>query len=84
MTRWNRDGEALAVPDVIVHQRGDQGPNVLVLELKKTSNPAGADCDRERVLAFREHLDYEFGALVECETRHGHSPGIRVSEWFGE
>src|SRR5216684_8613650 len=30
--RWNRDGEALAVPDVIVHRRGDAGPNVLVLE----------------------------------------------------
>ena len=34
-------GEALAVPDVIVHRRGQDGPNVLVLELKKTSNPAG-------------------------------------------
>src|SRR4051812_22600469 len=31
----NDNGEALAVPDVIVHRRGEEGPNVLVLELKK-------------------------------------------------
>jgi len=79
--RWNRDGEALAVPDVIVHRRGDTGPNVLVLELKKTSNPAGWDCDRERIFAFREHLDYEFGALIECETRPGEAAGVRVAGW---
>ena len=31
----NDDGEALVVPDVIVHQRGHNRQNVLVLELKK-------------------------------------------------
>lgn len=36
----NTDGEALAVPDVIVHRRGPDGPNILVLELKKTAIPA--------------------------------------------
>jgi len=80
--RWNREGEALAVPDIIVHQRGNAGPNVLVLELKKTSNPAGWDCDRERVLAFRTHLNYEFGALIECETRRGEAAGVRVARWL--
>ena len=79
--RWNREGEALAVPDVIVHQRGEAGPNVLVLELKKTSNPEGWDCDRERVVLFREHLHYEFAALIECETRVGENIGVRIAEW---
>lgn len=82
--RRNRDGEALAVPDVIVHQRGEDGPNVLVLELKKTSNPAGWNCDRERVSAFREHLGYEFGALIECETRANHDVGVTIAEWYGD
>ncbi len=40
-TRKNRDGHPLAVPDVIVHKRGPDGPNVLVLEFKKTSNVEG-------------------------------------------
>jgi hypothetical protein len=80
----NRDGEALAVPDVIVHERGPDGPNVLVLELKKTTNPDPRACDRERVRAFRRQLKYSFGALVECETRKDHQPGITVSEWIDD
>jgi len=82
-TRKNREGDPLAVPDVIVHQRGEAGPNILVLELKKTSNPEGWDCDRERVLAFRKHLGYEFGALIECETREGYAAGIAIAGWVG-
>jgi len=27
-------GESLVVPDVIVHRRGPEGPNILVLEVK--------------------------------------------------
>lgn len=80
----NKDGEALAVPDVIVHRRGPRGPNVLVLELKKTTNPDPRACDRERVRAFRAQLGYSFGALIECETRQGHKPGIRVLEWVDD
>jgi hypothetical protein len=83
-TRKNRKGDPLAVPDVIVHQRGDAGPNVLVLEFKKPSNPEGWDCDRERVIAFREYLNYEFGALIECETEKRHNAGIRVATWIDD
>src|SRR6266446_6240268 len=35
----DRYGRALVLPDVIVHRRGAKGPNVLVIEIKKTSNP---------------------------------------------
>jgi hypothetical protein len=80
----NERGESLVVPDVIVHRRGPEGPNVLVLELKKTSNPFSRDCDRARIHAFREHLHYEFGALIECEARAGRPPAARVVEWLGE
>lgn len=83
-TRKNREGNPLAVPDVIVHHRGDNAENILVLELKKTSNPAGWDCDRERVRAFREHLDYEFAALIECETREGEVASIVIADWFDD
>jgi hypothetical protein len=39
----NQAGEALVVPDVIVHRRGPAGPNMLVLELKKTTNRCRAN-----------------------------------------
>lgn len=78
----NEDGEAFVVPDVIVHRRGPGGPNILVLEMKKSSNPNRRGIrDYERVRSFREQLQYEFGALIMCETRRGHDPDIMVSEW---
>lgn len=79
----NEEGESLVVPDVIVHRRGEEGPNILVLEVKKTSNPCPRDCDRARIHAFRAHLGYEFAALIECETRTGREPSARVAEWLG-
>jgi hypothetical protein len=75
------DGESLVVPDLIVHTRGEAGPNLLVVELKKTTNADGPDCDRERVQAFLNDLGYQCGALVECETRPGRAPSTRV-EWY--
>ena len=81
--RRNREIEApVAVPDIIVHYRGIEGPNLLVIEMKKTSNPAGMDGDHLRLAAFREQLGYSFGALVECDTEFHHEPAIGVSAWF--
>lgn len=75
-------GEALVVPDIIVHRRGADGPNVLVLELKKTTNPNSHNSDFLRVQAFRNQLGYCHGALIECETRPRYEPGIRIFYWF--
>jgi hypothetical protein len=82
--RLNRAGDPPAVLDAIVHRRGPDGPNILVLELKKTSNPAPRDCDRIRVHAFRAQLEYEFGTLIECETRDEHVPAVRISKWIDD
>lgn len=82
--RQNRESDPLAVPDLIVHRRGPTGPNVLVLELKKTTNPESRACDLERVQKFRRYLNYDFGALIECETRRGHAPKSKVTNWFGD
>jgi hypothetical protein len=79
----NENEESLAVPDVIVHRRGAEGPNLLVLELKKTTNPDKGACDRVRLHAFREQLGYTYGALIICETRKGREPAMTVAEWVG-
>jgi hypothetical protein len=80
----NERGESLVVPDVIVHRRGREGPNILVLEVKKTSNPVPRGCDRARIHAFRAVYGYEFAALIECETRDGRDPAVDIVEWLGE
>ena len=79
---WDQDGKAFVVPDVIVHRRGREGPNILVLELKKTTNRSSRECDFQRVQAFQAQLGYSFGVLIECETREGREPGIAISAWF--
>ena len=78
----SNNGEPLVVPDVIVHKRGPDGPNLLVLELKKTTNRDPRDCDHMRIRAFRNQLNYSFATLVECETRTGKAPGIEIVEWL--
>jgi hypothetical protein len=55
----DEQGRALVVPDVIIHRRGAEGPNLLAIEVKKTSNPDGSACDRERIQALRTQLQYQ-------------------------
>lgn len=78
----NEDGRALVLPDVIIHKRGPAGPNLLVLELKKTTNPDRGECDLVRLHAFRNQLNYLFGARIVCETRRGHTPEMAVADWL--
>jgi hypothetical protein len=75
-------GQSLVVPDLIVHRRGPEGPNLLVLEMKKTTNREPRECDHRRVHAFREQLKYDYAALIERETRPGSKPVIAVVEWL--
>jgi hypothetical protein len=74
--------EPLVVPDIVVHQRGADGPNVLVLELKKTTNRESRNFDLLRIQAFMTQLHYSNGALIECETRPEYGPGLIISHWF--
>jgi hypothetical protein len=78
----DENGDSLVVPDVIVHLRGPDGPNILVLEVKKTTNPAPLHCDSRRIHAFRAQYGYEFGALIVCETRTGHAAAAQVVEFL--
>lgn len=76
------NGRALVVPDIIVHQRGAEGPNLLGIEVKKAGDRRGVQCDRARIQALQSLLRYRYGALIECETRRGHAYAVEVREWF--
>jgi len=53
-------------PDVIVHQRGNNNHNILIIEAKKSSreNEAVDEFDRQKVEAFANDLHYRYGALI--------------------
>jgi hypothetical protein len=84
------DGEIYRVvsvyPDIIVHRRGDNLHNKLVIEVKKTSNTCGNDYDIEKLrsytdTSFMEGLHYEWGAFIKFTTPQNHyiPPDIK---WF--
>ena len=68
------------LPDVIVHKRGVNDSNLLVIEVKQSSNRQGMNGDQQRIKAFREQLGYEVGVLVVCQT--GDRPEIYPAEMF--
>jgi hypothetical protein len=75
---WN-GGPALVYPDLVVHQRGTDSENVMVVEIKKSSNAASKDDDVQKLVAFRQELGYGHalfirfgvgnaaGTVLECE-----------------
>lgn len=81
----DENGNSIAVPDIIVHKRGEDGPNLLILELKKTTtNTKNRGLrDKARVEAFIEQIGYEQGGLIECQTRSGQDPSITIVNWMG-
>jgi len=77
-----KDGEFLVLPDIIVHHRGPEGPNILAIEIKKTTNTESHACDHARIHAFREQLGYASAAFIECETRQGQKPSATIVKWL--
>lgn len=71
-------------PDIIVHLR-ETNTNILVIELKKDSNPETKDKDILKLRAYRRELGYlhalflrlgvgaGLGKVSECEWVHDHS-----------
>ena len=64
----DRDGQTV-LPDVIVHRRGTDDSNLLIIEMKKSTSHEGVEKDRCRIQAFRKELGYRLGALVVCKTK---------------
>lgn len=69
-------GQANADPDIVVHRRGPDGPNLLALEVK----PHGKDKnhDRQKLRSYRATHGYVFAVLVVYQT--GDDPGFTELE----
>lgn len=58
---------ALVYPDIIIHHRLTD-ENLLVIELKKTSNDDDGECDKKKLKKFIKELKYEFGIFINFNT----------------
>jgi len=78
------DTEARTVfPDVIVHRRGRNNANYLVIEFKKDTNPVPLKVDAAKLQGFQadDRLRYRFALLIVLRT--GADPGIKLVQWVG-
>lgn len=64
-------------PDIIVHQRGSNERNLLIVEAKKIGcTVAAQEFDRLKIEAYARDLAYKAGILVTFRTRR--AKGVRV------
>ncbi|MFD0912706.1 hypothetical protein [Methylophilus luteus] len=70
--------EAVTVfPDIIVHRRGSNNYNLLVVEVKKSKSAEGSGYDLMKLKAFKEELNYTYAAHVILGEQ---SPGKLIYE----
>jgi hypothetical protein len=75
-------GRRRVYPDIIVHRRGHDRRNLLVIEVKKETNTEPRTCDRAKILAMKREFGYQLGVLVELPARKGAANREATEEWF--
>ena len=66
---WN-DTEAKSVfPDIVVHQRSGEGPNLLVVEVKKSTNISDRRHDYNKLKEYGKTLSYSCALFLEIGTK---------------
>ncbi len=75
-------------PDIVVHQRGTNDNNWLVVEIKKDANEQGAQQDKAKLEKFVEQLHYKYGLFINFQTgrntRNGELDWLRGDHWIRE
>lgn len=58
--------EEMVLPDIVVHKRGKQEGNLLVIETKKSTNPDSGEDDKRKLKAFisNEKYKYKYGLFI--------------------
>lgn len=64
-------GRRRVFPDIIIHRRGNDGANLLVMEIKKETNREPRTCDRAKIEAMKREFGYKWGVLIELPARKG-------------
>jgi hypothetical protein len=72
----NSSDAVTVFPDIVVHVRGTEGPNLLVIEAKKATSRIPPGIDIEKLEHYKLELDYHFAAFVILPA--GDLPGAPV------
>lgn len=71
---------SLVLPDIIIHHRGTYN-NLLVLELKKSSNDAPDSDDENKIHCYIQDLGYQHGVFIRINT-DSYFDGSFTIKWF--
>ena len=83
---WDDIKVSPVIPDIIIHERGPHGKNILVIEVKKSSSTISETLDRNKLIAFTtDPLNYEFGLFLKIDLDNDndkmdwYSNGVKIS-----
>jgi len=75
-------GRKRIFPDVIVHQRGHDDENLLVIQIKKETNREPRECDRAVIEAMKREFRYRRGLLIDLPAGPGATGRDTKLEWL--
>lgn len=78
----NCGGRRRVIPDIVVHQRGRDDENLLIIQIKKETNPEPRECDRAVIAAMKDQLGYSYGVLIDFPAGNGAKNRRPHVEWF--
>lgn len=65
---WENKEADTIYPDIIVHIRGTQESNILIIEVKKSSNPDTGESDKEKIEELMNRpYNYKFGLFLRID-----------------
>lgn len=71
-------------PDIIVHTRGEkEAGNLLVVEIKRESNPEPRACDEAKIDVMLMKYKYRYGLFLRLPSGHGAATRKPTKRWFG-
>lgn len=56
-------------PDIIIHKRGNNLNNLVVIEVKKKENNHGKEFDLKKLKAFKKELNYKWAFYIEFNNQ---------------
>ena len=80
------DGELVqrrVFPDIIVHQPGHDDANLLVIEVKKTTNPASDEFDIHKLAHIKQKMGYRHAAFLRLPSGSGLDMDQLRIDWIG-
>ncbi len=79
---WDDIESKTVFPDIVVHKRNTDNENLLVIEIKKSSNKIPRQFDITKVKAFTmSPYNYKFGLFLEINVNDGNDS---LKNWYKE